>query len=251
MRAEVVLGTHYAPFWRIDGVMQAGTPACPEQEPEQYSVDPMVAENQSVWEYEKHNLRDEINVGYSYADAHDEDAEGWVVAGDHLPEDGNDLDIPHLLESFNMPRFYPPHLPHHAGRGYERNMRTIWKNESKEAIRAKFEIAAVERKKKRKVLRERWNQVPVEWISVLRRREEKRQENMYGWALSHAHQRGNPNEPWWAPRVGDLGWDDRANIGANNSDPALASVSVGAGALDDDAPVSHDSDEPLDEYMRY
>lgn len=120
-------------------------------------------------------------------------------------------------------------------------MRQLWKNESKEAIRAKFERAAVERRKKRKVLRHRWNQVTTEWISILRRREEKRLENMYGWKLGQELREGARNKPWWAPNVGDLGWDDRTNVWADSSGPELAS-GTGAGASEEDS---------LDEHIHY
>lgn len=228
MRAEAILGAHdNTSVWEIDDLIQTETLG-PPHSVHQPLIDPGVGETQLIWEYEADNLGDQSDADHSYIETHDGDAEGWVVAGDSLPEDGNDLSIPNLLDSFNMPRLFPPHIPHHAGRGYEQNMRQLWKNESKEAIRIKFERAVVERRKKRKVLRFRWNQVTTEWISMLRRREEVRLENMYGWTFGQELNGGAQNKPWWAPNPGDLGWDNRTNAWEDNSNDLASATSAGA-----------------------
>lgn len=226
MRGEVVLGTHVDHILKHTKMMsEAEMFSYPEhlhQETDQLLDSLGVARIEAEFEHG-------LTLSTVEDDAHncvgaykDDDAEGWVVAGDRLPED--DLGVPHLLDPFNTSRFIQPNIPYHVGQGYERNMRGVWKDESTESIRAMFDEAVIERRKKRKALRSKWNQFDPEWLKVLRRREEIRLEHMYGWTLDRNE--NAQSKPWWAPDAGELGWSGRATIDAE--EPRAANGTEGS-----------------------
>ena len=209
MRAEVVLGT-LGRSWDLKDLREA------EALESSYWVIPPRLEDVEVetihYGDEGNGLLDAKDARSFHAEIHEEDAEGWVLAGDRLPEDEYHLSTPHLFGPSNILRFFPPHLPHHAGRGYEKYLLTTWKHEKRKVIRDKYADAVEDRRKRRKRLRERWNHISIAWIRMLRRREEKRLENMYGWVLDQERDANATNRPWWAPNFRDLGWDHRADI---------------------------------------
>jgi hypothetical protein len=85
----------------------------------------------------------------------DELAEGWVL----VPIKGRRYPtyISTLLDTKTVLRFLHPNIPHHAGRGYERNLRTNWVNKDANFLRHQFSEAIKERRWRRMVLNASWN----------------------------------------------------------------------------------------------